>query len=108
MDNQSGTSLTDLTEKVLEEVSSYISTLSRGSKFDLNTASKTYRDISMAKLTSQGKIQQATRASIGRSFASRIGKAEFSNVRKATIKDKDGNDKQQLSQKNNALMYEVY
>ena len=65
--------------------------------FDLNDASPTYRNIPMA-----AKLKPSTvRASIGRSFAGKIGKPPFANVKKYQV-----NGVQQLSV-NNALIYIV-
>ena len=63
--------------------------------FDLNDASPTYRNIPMV-----AKLKPSTvRASIGRSFARKIGKPPFANVKKYQV-----NGVQQLSI-NNALVY---
>lgn len=99
----SSISLTNLTQKVLDEVESYIKTLPVGVPFDLNSASATYRDIEMA----QFKRPKTVRASIGRSFKSKIGKTPFDRVKISTYKDKKGNTKKQTSI-NNALMYEIF
>lgn len=104
---KSQSSLTALTQKVLDEVEDYIKTLSAGATFDLNTASATYRGIEMAQFKNQFKTPKTVRASIGRSFKSKIGKAPFDRVRIATYKDKNGNTKIQTSV-NNALMYEIF
>ena len=89
--------ITQLTATVLSEVEEYLKTNGR-SPFDLNSASQTYRDIDMTC----GKKPSTVRASIGRSFASKIGKAPFANVRKYVV-----NEEQQLSV-NNALLYETF
>lgn len=90
-------SITQLTTKVLDEVADYIQNSNGSIPFDLNTASATYRDIPMTN----GKKPQAIRASIGRSFAAKLGTGKFTNVRKYLV-----NSKQILSS-NNALMYEI-
>jgi len=92
------TSITQLTVQVLNEVDDYLKTITKNTPFDLNTASNTYRTINMTC----GKKPSTIRASIGRSFASKIGKAQFPNVRKCME-----NGKQKLSA-NNALMYETF
>lgn len=90
-------SITQLTVIVLTEVEEYLK-YAKANTFDLNTASATYRTIDMTC----GKTPSTVRASIGRSFAAKIGKAPFQNVRKYIV-----NGKQQLSI-NNALVYEIY
>lgn len=92
-------SITQLTVIVLKEVEDYIRTQAKvNTTFDLNIASATYRTISMTC----GKAPSTVRASIGRSFAAKIGKAPFQNVRKYIV-----NGRQQLST-NNALVYETF
>lgn len=92
-------SITQLTVIVLKEVEDYVRTQAKANTtFDLNIASATYRTISMTC----GKTPSTVRASIGRSFAAKIGKAPFQNVRKYIV-----NGKQQLST-NNALVYEIF
>lgn len=103
---KSSISVTSLTKTVLDEVEAYVKNLSVGDKFDLNTASATYRDIEMAQFKGQTKTPKTVRASIGRSFVSKIGTAPFANVQKSTYIDKDGKTKQNLSV-NNALIYEI-
>lgn len=92
-----GVSITQLTARVLEEVRNYINA-NNGAKFDLFTASPTYRGIKMTN----GKKPSAVRASIGKSFAAKIGVPPFENVRKCVE-----NGKQRLSV-NNALVYETF
>ena len=94
----SNASITQLTVQVLNEVENHLKTITKNTPFDLNTASNTYRTINMTC----GKKPSTVRASIGRSFASKIGNAQFSNVRKCME-----NGKQKLSA-NNALMYETF
>lgn len=94
---KSDPNLTQLTAAVLREVEEYLKKSYNG-PFDLNSASQTYRNIDMIC----GKKPSTVRASIGRSFVSKIGKAPFNNVRKYQI---DG--VQQLSA-NNALVYERF
>lgn len=101
------TSLTSLTTTVLKEVEEYVKSLSAGDTFDLNKASATYREIEMAQFKGQTKTPKTVRASIGRSFVSKIGKAPFDHVKKSTYVDKKGNIKQNLSD-NNALVYEIF
>ena len=91
-------SITQLTVIVLKEVEEYVRMQAKGSTFDLNTASTTYRTISMTC----GKAPSTVRAIIGRSFAAKIGKAPFQNVHKYIV-----NGKQHLST-NNALVYEIF
>ena len=90
-------SVTQLTVKVIDEVAEYVRNSPPSTTFDLNKASATYRNISMTS----GKKPETVRASIGRSFVSKIGKGDFINVRKYIV-----NGKQVLSS-NNALMYEI-
>ncbi|KAB3536257.1 hypothetical protein F8154_04040 [Alkaliphilus pronyensis] len=91
--------LTQLTTIVLKEVEEYLTKTEAKIQFDLNDASETYRNIEMTN----GKKPSTVRASIGRSFGSKIGKEPFSNVRLS--KTNDG--KQNLSV-NNALLYEKF
>lgn len=98
LSSNSGLSITLLTTKVLKEVEDYLSTAAVKTQFDLNTASNTYRNIDMTC----GKKPSTVRASIGRSFRSKIGKAPFANVQKCIV-----NGKQKLSV-NNALVYETF
>lgn len=90
-------SITVLTAKVMAEVAEYVRKSATSTTFDLLSASPTYRNIPMVN----GKKPQATRASIGRSFASKLGSGDFVNVHKYIV-----NGKQVLSV-NNALMYEI-
>lgn len=89
--------ITQLTTTVLKEVEEYIKS-NAPNEFDLNIASKTYREIDMTC----GKKPSTVRASIGRSFGSKIGKVPFSNVRQCIV-----NGKNKLSS-NNALVYETF
>lgn len=98
LSNNEVLSITQLTTIVLKEVEDYIKSADDVIEFDLNTASETYRNIDMTC----GKKPSTVRASIGRSFGSKIGKDPFSNVRKCVV---DGNQK--LSVKN-ALVYETF
>lgn len=100
-------SVTSLTATVLKEVEEYIKTLSTGDTFDLNSASVTYRGIEMAQFKGQTKTPKTVRASIGRSFVSKIGTVPFANVRKSMYVDNKGKMKQRLSV-NNALVYEIF
>ena len=96
-----GTSVIDLTQKVLKEVEEYVADItSRHAKaepFALEDVSAVYREIPMT----EGLKPSAVRASIGRSFKAKIGKAPFENVR---VYEENG--KAKLSA-NNALRYEI-
>ena len=94
----SAPSVTQLTSVVLQEIENFLKA-HEGERviFDLNDASPTYRNIPMAA----GLKPSAVRASIGRSFAGKIGKPPFANVKKYQV-----NGVQQLSV-NNALIYIV-
>ncbi len=96
--SKKGLSITQLTTTVLNEVEEYLKQASSNVEFDLNKASSTYRSIDMTF----GKKPSTVRASIGRSFASKIGKHPFAKVRKYVV-----NGKQKLSE-NNALVYELF
>lgn len=96
---KNGISITRLTVAVLKEVEKYIATLPPNVPFDLNKASKTFREIDMTC----GKKPQTVRASIGRAFSAKLGNGAFSNVRK--YQDKNGKN---ILSVNNALMYEIY
>lgn len=98
LSNSEVLSITQLTTIVLKEVEDYIKCADGIIEFDLNTASETYRNIDMTC----GKKPSTVRASIGRSFGSKIGKSPFSNVRKCVV---DGNQKLSV---NNALVYETF
>lgn len=98
LSQKSTPTITQLTSTVLKEVEEYIKKSKGVIEFDLNIASDTYRNIDMTC----GKKPSTVRASIGRSFTSKIGKAPFANVRKCIV-----NGKQKLSV-NNALMYETF
>ena len=97
-DLKSGPSITQLTSSVLQEVEEYLKQAEKTIQFDLNKASATYRTIGMTC----GRKPSTVRASIGRSFGSKIGKTPFTNVRKCII-----NGNQKLSA-NNALVYETF
>ena len=73
----------------------------------MNSASATYRGIEMAQFKGQTKTPKTVRASIGRSFVSKIGTAPFANVKKSMYIDNKGKTKQRLSV-NNALVYEIF
>lgn len=90
--------ITQLTAMVLTEVEEYLKKSGGRTEFDLNRASQTYRKIDMTC----GKKPSTVRASIGRSFVSKVGKAPFANVRKCVV-----NGVQKLSE-NNALLYETF
>lgn len=90
-------SITQLTTIVLREVEEYIQTHGI-TEFDLNTASHTYKNIDMTC----GKKPSTVRASIGRSFGSKIGTPPFDKVRKCIV---NGNQKLSI---NNALVYETF
>lgn len=91
-------SVTHLTAVVLGEIEDFLKAhKGAGVIFDLNDASPTYRNIPMV-----AKLKPSTvRASIGRSFAGKIGKPPFANVKKYLV-----NGVQRLSV-NNALIYIV-
>lgn len=91
-------SITQLTAIVLKEVYGYVQNHKAGGRFDLYSASSTYRNIEMTC----GKKPKPTRASIGRSFSSKIGTTPFQNVKKCLDKGK------QVLSKNNALVYEIF
>lgn len=91
--------LTQLTSIVLKEIEEYLTKTKTPTEFDLNSVSETYRNIDMT----YGKKPSTVRASIGRSFGSKIGKEPFDHVRLS--KTNDG--KQKLSV-NNALVYETF
>lgn len=95
------TSVIALTQKVLKEVEEYVADItSRHAKaepFALEDVSAVYREIPMT----EGLKPSAVRASIGRSFKAKIGKAPFENVR---VYEENG--KAKLSA-NNALRYEI-
>lgn len=92
--------ITQLTTKVLNEIELFLKENEEKGRveFDLNMASGTYRQIDMTC----GKKPSMVRASIGRSFVSKIGKPPFANVRKCLV-----NGTQKLSL-NNALVYETF
>lgn len=96
--NSANLSITQLTTIVLNEVEEFLRKSTGSIEFDLNSASPTYRNIDMTC----GKKPSTVRASIGRSFGSKIGRTPFANVRKCII-----NDVQKLSA-NNALVYETF
>lgn len=96
--NEHSTSKTILTTTVLKEVEDYINNANGRIEFDLNIASSTYGSIPMTC----GNKPKPVRASIGRSFARKIGKPPFANVKICKI-----NGKNKLSI-NNALMYETF
>ena len=89
--------ITQLTTTVLKEVEEYIKS-NAPKEFDLNIASKTYRAIDMTC----GKKPSTVRASIGRSFGSKIGNVPFGNVRQCIVNGKN------KSSSNNALVYETF
>lgn len=99
--SEPGTSVIDLTKRVLKEVEEYVADKTNShvkvEPFALEDVSAVYRDIPMT----EGLRPSAVRASIGRSFKSKIGKAPFENVR--VYKE---NGKAKLSA-NNALRYEI-
>ena len=96
--SKSGVSITQLTTTVLKEIEDSLGYCNGKEELDHNTASPSYKLISMIS----GKKPSTIRASIGRSFGRKIGKEPFSNVRKCII-----NGNQRLSV-NNALVYETF
>lgn len=98
LSNNKVLSITQVTTIVLKEVEEYVEKADGIIEFDLNTASETYRNIDMTC----GKKPSTVRASIGRSFGSKIGKTPFTNVRKCIV---NGNQKLSV---NNALVYETF
>lgn len=91
-------SITQLTAIVLKEVEAYIQNKKAGERFDLYSASASYRNIDMVC----NKKPSTIRASIGRSFSSKIGTTPFQNVKKCLDKGK------QVLSRNNALVYEIF
>ena len=96
-----GTSVIALTQKVLKEVEEYVADKTsrhvKAEPFALEDVSAVYRAIPMTK----GLKPSAVRASIGRSFKAKIGKAPFENVR---VYKENGAAKLSV---NNALRYEI-
>lgn len=68
--------LSEITQIVIEEVKEYIANHSEGTTFDLLTASKTFKNIHMV---AEGK-PSTNRATVGKVFASKLGKEPFSNI----------------------------
>lgn len=89
--------LSVLTAQVLNEIEEYIANPDNPSEFDILSASKTFRGIEMVSK----KKPSTVRASIGRSFASKVGTEKYVNVEQ--VKE---NGKLRLSI-NNAIMYKV-
>lgn len=68
--------LAEAIPKVMDEVKAYIKTKAPGEKFDLWTASQTFRDINMIV---EGK-PSANRATVGKVFGGKLGTEPFENV----------------------------
>lgn len=68
--------LTEVLPKILDEVAMYVDKCHDGEKFDLLSASKTFRDLNMIV---EGK-PSANRATIGKIFNARLGAEPFENV----------------------------
>ncbi len=89
--------LSVLTAQVLNEIQEYADNFDNPSEFDILSASKTFGEIEMISK----KKPSAVRASIGRSFASKVGAGKFINIEQI-----NENGKLKLSI-NNAIMYKV-
>lgn len=68
--------LSEIIQVVIKEVKEYIDSNSVGTTFDLLTASETFKNIHMV---AEGK-PSTNRATVGKVFASKLGKGSFSNI----------------------------
>jgi hypothetical protein len=89
--------LSVLTVQVLKEIEEYIANPDNPSEFDILSASDTFRNIAMVSK----KTPSTVRASIGRSFASKVATGEYANIQQLK---KDG---KLILSINNAIMYKV-
>lgn len=90
--------LSEVVEKILNEVERYVKRNPVGTGFDLLTASKTFRDIHMV---AEGKAS-TNRATVGKIFASRLGAEPFANV--VVVRTESGAVKKS---ENKATLYEI-
>lgn len=90
--------LSEVVEKILNEVERYVKRNPVGTGFDLLKASKTFRDIHMV---AEGKAS-TNRATVGKIFASRLGAEPFANV--VVVRTESGAVKKS---ENKATLYEI-
>lgn len=91
--------LSEIIEDVLDEVKMFVKNNPVGTPFDLLKASQTFRDIHMV---ADGK-PSSNRATVGKVFASKVGKEDFKNVE--VIRTESGAIKKSV---NRATMYRSF
>ena len=69
-------SLSEIIDEVIDEVKTFVKENKSGTTFDLLTASETFKNIHMV---ADGK-PSTNRATVGKVFASKLGKDDFKNV----------------------------
>lgn len=90
--------LSDIIDDVLNEVKVFIEKNPVGTTFDLLTASETFKNIHMV---ADGK-PSSNRATVGKVFASKLGKEDFKNV--SVVRTESGAIKKSV---NRATMYQI-
>lgn len=90
--------LSDIINDVIKEVEIYVKKNSPGTTFDLLTASDTFKNIHMV---ADGK-PSTNRATVGKVFASKLGKAPFTNI--IVVRTASGAVKKSV---NRATLYQI-
>lgn len=90
--------LPEIIDEVIEEIKLFVQQHPSGTTFDLLTASKTFEKIHMV---AAGK-PSSNRATVGKVFASKLGKGDFKNV--AVLRNDSGTIKKSV---NRATMYQI-
>lgn len=90
--------LSEIIEDVLDEVKMFVKKNPVGTTFDLLSASETFKNIHMV---ADGK-PSSNRATVGKVFASKLGKEDFINV--AVVRTESGVIKKSV---NRATMYRI-
>lgn len=90
--------LSEIIEDVLDEVKMFVKKNPVGTTFDLLSASETFKNIHMV---ADGK-PSSNRATVGKVFASKLGKEDFINV--AVVRTESGAIKKSV---NRATMYRI-
>lgn len=90
--------LSEIIDEVIDEVKTFVRDNPTGTPFDLLTASETFKNIHMV---ADGK-PSTNRATVGKVFASKLGKDEFKNI--AIVRTEAGAVKKSA---NRATLYEI-
>lgn len=90
--------LPEIIDEVIDEVKTFVKENPAGTPFDLLTASETFKNIHMV---ADGK-PSTNRATVGKVFASKLGKEDFKNV--SVVRNESGAIKKSA---NRATIYQI-